>query len=943
MRTSIMNSVQMLLNEEQRETALRWKRIVISLFVIALIAFVSDGQVKDVKAYDQLGKPLKRDLRYIYGRYEIPVTNDGRFGFDPEYNVPGGGRWPRGTNDGYIFGAGIWIGAIIDDVKHVTVGYNPTNVQTEMVPGAPNTDPNDSKEIVFVNTDYPNANLPPWPRGVDDDGNPITISQMDSWAQCNDLDASKQFEAGTPIGVHLITETFSWSSSFRDVQDFAIIRYTVKNVNPDRKKWTNAYVGFAMDADIGDPTNDLTGCYPDLNLGFTYSASELTSLEKELAYPPGYVGIKFLDGPSRDPITGEANMTTFIRWAHELNPNTDEIRYNLLAKGTYDILDTEPADKRMLLSSGPFDLEYGDTVEFVVAIVFAWPEWYFDSSIKGQPEKYADRLKRVAVNAQWVYDNEYRFPQPPDLPRVTLEPDDRKMIIIWDETSEKSKELSIALPEHTDPYDFEGYRLWKSNSGAEGTFTLLGEWDIISYDDLGRPIGRNTGLKHSFIDTELINGKTYFYAVTAYDRGEFERGYYGELEYEVVPPLETGKVFDINLKAGSPNVLPSNFTTPGFLDYRMVSGDSLKVSFRTAPEFVIRDNVESRTFHIAFKDPPSIRIDLSEPYLGPDIFVVDVVAQDTVSITPNFPIGYPPSSLDSDIFNGLKLTFTGPNLIRNRIDSVYFSTPKQDVRILPETDFSDEYSTFQTTVLRTAPLGFFFEPYTYLIEFLTADQVNVYNMTTGEQLNFELRMLGKDYAVTSFERRVINISPAGDTTWTWIDVSGGFRRRLYSPSNGYKFYIPGVFIAIEDIGREIQPGDSLYIRLAGVSAPRFGDIFQFRVEGSTINYKTDLSVVKVVPNPYLVRSAWDLDNDYQRVQFINLPTECVIRVYTIAGDLIKTIHHNDPYPGGFTSHTRGTAYWNLQTENNQKVSTGVYVYYLTSPYGETIGRFAIIR
>jgi hypothetical protein len=522
-------------------------------------------------------------------------------------------------------------------------------------------------------------------------------------------------------------------------------------------------------------------------------------------------------------------------------------------------------------------------------------------------------------------------------------PDDRKLIIVWDEMSEQSKELSIALPGQTDPYDFEGYRLWKSTSGAEGTFVSIGEWDKVSYDDIGRPIGNNTGLKHSFIDNDLINGKTYFYAVTAYDRGEYEAGHYGEVEYEVVPPLETGKIFGNNLNAGTPNVQPSNFTMPGFFDYRMVSGDSLQVSFKTTPEFVIRDSVKRNTFQIAFKDPPSIRIDLSEPYLGPDIFVLDVSTQDTVSITENFPIGYPPSSLESDIFNGLELTFTGPNLLRNQIDSVYFTAPKQSLQVLTETDYSSEYYTFQTAVIRTAPLGFFFQPHTYLVEFLADDMVNVFDLTTGEQLNFELRMLGKDYAIASYERRVLTIGPSGDTTWTWVDVSGGFKRRRYSIGNGYKIYVPGVFVTIEDLGREIQAGDSLFIKLDGISSPRFGDIFQFRVEGSTINYQTDLSVVKVVPNPYLTHAAWDLDNDYQRVQFINLPTECTIRIYTIAGDLIKTIYHDDPYVGGFENHTGGTAYWNLQTENNQKVSTGVYIYFLTSPYGETIGRFAIVR
>ena len=923
---------------------MRYKTILSFLLLIVFSGSVSIGQVKNVNGGEKLSKILDRDLRYIYGLYEIPVTNDGRFGWDPEYNVPGGGRWPRGSNCGYIFGAGIWIGAMIDSVKSVAVGYNPMDIKTEMVPGAPGAAPNDPNNVVFISTDYPNSKLPPWPRGYDNNGNPITISQMDSWAQCNDLDSSKAFEGGTPIGIHLITETFSWSSTFRDVQDIAFIRYTVKNVNPNHKKWKNAYVGFAMDADVGDGTNDKTGCFPDLNLGFTYSDADLTSLEEELSYPPGYVGIKFLDGPSRDPVSGAAKMSTFIKWGRELQPNTDAIRYNLLSKGTYDTVDTEPDDKRMLLSSGPFDLEYGDSVQFVVAVTFAWPEWYYDSSVEGQTEKYADHLKLVANNAQWIYDLGYRFPQPPDLPYLTLVPEDRKMIIVWDEKSEKSKELSIALPGETDPYDFEGYRLWKSNSGEEGTFTLLGNWDIVDYDDIGRPIGDNTGLRHSFIDDDLTNGKTYFYAITAYDRGEYEQGHYGEVEYEVVPPLETGKIFGNNLNAGSPNVLASNFTAPGFLDYKMISGDSLQVSFLTTPEFVIRDSVKHGVYQIAFNDPPGVRIDLEEPYLGPDIFVLDAATQDTVSTIFNFPIGDPPSSVTSDnIFNGLKLTFTGPNLLRNQIDSVYFTTLKQDVKILTETDYSSDYYTFQTALLRNAPLGFFFQPHTYLVEFLASDQVNVIDASSGEQLSFELRTLGRDYAIASYDRQVLSVSSTGDTTWTWVDVSGGFKRRRYTPAKGYKIYVPGAFITIEDIEQEIQPGDSLYINLEGVSAPRFGDIFQFRIEGSKINYQTDLSVVKVVPNPYIVRAAWDLDNDYQRIQFTNLPTECTIRIYTIAGDLIKTIHHENPYSGGFQNHTPGTAFWDLQTENNQKVATGVYIYFLSSPYGEKTGRFAVIR
>jgi len=120
-------------------------------------------------------------------------------------------------------------------------------------------------------------------------------------------------------------------------------------------------------------------------------------------------------------------------------------------------------------------------------------------------------------------------------------------------------------------------------------------------------------------------------------------------------------------------------------------------------------------------------------------------------------------------------------------------------------------------------------------------------------------------------------------------------------------------------------------------------VVTFSVTGSRINYQSDLSVVKVVPNPYLVRAPWDLDNDYQKIEFINLPSQCTIRIYTVAGDLLQTIEHSRPYAGGFTSQSAGTAYWNFQTRNNQKIATGVYVYYVTSPFGTTTGRFAVIR
>jgi len=896
---------------------------------------------------NSISKTCVRSLRHIYARYDIPITNDGRFGWDPEAQVPGGGRWLRGTDEGYIFGAGVWVGAKLDSVKQVTVGYNPVNIKTEMVPGNLPNEPGytDSREIVYVSTDYPNAALPPWPKGYDNDGNPITVSQMDTWSQCNDLDASQQFEAGKSLGVLLTTETYSWNSSFRDMWDIAFISYTIKNINPDHKTWEDAYIGFAMDPDIGDPTNDLTGCFPDLNIGFAYSATELSGLELDLEHPPGYVGIKFLDGPSVDPVTGNTKMSSFRRWATDFVPNNDDIRYDLLSGDTYDLEDSSPADKRIFLSSGPFNLEYGDSTKFVVAVCFAWPMWYYDSSVKDQEDHYADYLKIVAENAQFVYDNEYKFPQPPAMPKIELFSLDQKIVIKWDKRSEDTIEEILSLPETSESLDFEGYKLWKSITGAEGSFQLLGHWDKITYDDLGNQIGNNTGLTHSFVDDNLINGKNYFYSVTAYDRGEYQPGNYGDPEFEVVPSMETGMVFGVNLNAISPNTPPSNFTDPKMEGLELLSESAEEVDFTITTEYLLSDSVKDKSFQILFSDIPNFRYDKEITLHGPDIYIVEQETGDTVVTTADFPVGYPVSTVQSDLFDGMRLYFKGPNLLLNTIDTVYFSSEKENVTILSETDF-DEYTTPQTCIPTEYPFGVFFKPHQYKIEFYELSgsrRVNVYNLNTLDTLDYEMRSFGNVYSIASFEKFVASVDTINnDTTWSWYNTPSGYKNKIYDTATGFKISLPGAFIFIEDPNKEIIDGDVMYVQFSGVRFPMADESYQFSTVSSQVDYNADIDV-KVVPNPYLVRASWDIDNDYQKIQFINLPTECTLRIYTIAGDLVKTIRHKEPYTGGYTGQTGGTAFWDLMTNNNQKISTGVYIYYLDSPFGSDVGRFAVIR
>jgi hypothetical protein len=50
--------------------------------------------------------------------------------------------------------------------------------------------------------------------------------------------------------------------------------------------------------------------------------------------------------------------------------------------------------------------------------------------------------------------------------------------------------------------------------------------------------------------------------------------------------------------------------------------------------------------------------------------------------------------------------------------------------------------------------------------------------------------------------------------------------------------------------------------------------------------------------------------------------------------LVETVNHNDG---------TGAARWDLLSEHGRLVASGIYIYHVESPYGEHLGRFAIIK
>ena len=108
-----------------------------------------------------------------------------------------------------------------------------------------------------------------------------------------------------------------------------------------------------------------------------------------------------------------------------------------------------------------------------------------------------------------------------------------------------------------------------------------------------------------------------------------------------------------------------------------------------------------------------------------------------------------------------------------------------------------------------------------------------------------------------------------------------------------------------------------------------------------------LGKVLVVPNPYRVdkdytfeNGGWegltrDWDEGKRKVKFIHLPTRCTIRIFSLAGDIISTLQHEDSQKGELD--------WDLLSDSRRALASGVYVFTVESDLGRQIGKFVLIR
>ena len=207
----------------------------------------------------------------------------------------------------------------------------------------------------------------------------------------------------------------------------------------------------------------------------------------------------------------------------------DENIWNATEPGKFTEI-TNNEDIVFIFGSGYISLAPGETKRISMAFLFG---------------EDRDDLLITAETVQNIYNKNYKFFRPPDLPKVAAVPDDKKVTLYWDSNAENSIDPITGK-------DFEGYAIYRSTrpdfadqqnitdgkgskylyeplkdiNGAEAKWDLINDWSgfhPVPYTGRGISyyLGDNTGLVHTFVDSNQVrNGQTYYYAVVAYDHGD---------------------------------------------------------------------------------------------------------------------------------------------------------------------------------------------------------------------------------------------------------------------------------------------------------------------------------------------------------------------------------------------------------------------------------------
>ncbi|MFT5517098.1 MAG: hypothetical protein ACI80V_003237 [Rhodothermales bacterium] len=587
-----------------------------------------------------------------------------------------------------------------------------------------------------------------------------------------------------------------------------------------------------------------------------------------------------------------------------------------------------PSNLAFIYGSGYFSLPRFDTRKFAITSLFG---------------RDFDDILRNKRTMQKIYDADYSFAKPPNKSELSVVAGDQTAVLMWDNIAEFSRD-PIYGP------DFEGYLVYRATDPSFNTIKTITDafgnpilWKPIAQFDRENglkgphPIqigetgavfnsGTDSGLRYYYKDTGLDNGRKYYYAVVPYDTGYdldfFSRGISTLDKLTAIAPTEASKIIQTDLIGNvtfvdkNTAVVVPNAPAAGAL----LGGISGEVTLEgpatgeVVVEVLVTDSLDAGArYEVTFTDTTKARLTkgIQIREVTSDRTLYESAVFDSLDLSRRLLAGMNFRVYTPEVATPVMQGWTeGSSNLRGEVDLVVSerSVPiPEDVEIqmgAPGVDSSFVQFAFE----RRIPVDF-----------------QVIGVTSGKKYKFILEETG-----VPDER----LSP-GDVI-TMVFDQAGFRFNL-----GWRFTFTG------PVGENpILPESGDVYRL-DVSKPFSAlDVVSFSTTETSFDSaeaEDAMSNIYVVPDPYVVSASWEKPlfnasgRGERRIDFVNLPPQCTIRIFNIAGKLVQVLEHDTPLENGSES-------WDLVSKDGLTVSFGVYFFHVDAPdIGEATGKFTLIK
>ncbi|MFC1537579.1 hypothetical protein ACFL4P_01995 [Gemmatimonadota bacterium] len=609
--------------------------------------------------------------------------------------------------------------------------------------------------------------------------------------------------------------------------------------------------------------------------------------------------------------------------------------------------------------------------------------------------------------AQVVYEGGYILPETPIPPPLTIVPGDRKVTITWSNINVNTPDAYYAfIQQHPeiDPggayreYDFEGYRLYRSFVGPSDSHSEVILDCSLSDDNLVFYYNDSYNLDQPY--NRLRNGLRVWYALVPYDSNvDPSTG-----ESFSLPELTSGKTWN-RPRQGMYTVMSrseaSNFEPATVGDIAYIGPATVAES--TAE--LAGDGTGALTEAPKWLEPP---LDFSFEVINNERITQDI---DVYIYCPSLEVGF---GVDlcrkADRVVTLQLLDAGSNVMHtlpafnSQTDQalVLMNTPDAEgidyaIHVSYTNLGQNIYKHFDAGGYTGADNAVAFTRCEFsgkapnIQGFIRAGRFEITWKSTGSDMSVDVVDLVQGITVDFspyIDGKGWGFMPA-DTYQEYFDeleagVIQADRTSLMldkvaaDNTDNFGIWINGLVWEISNITAMPAAGtkftvtncfgswnEDMTVFTQNADPPYPDDKWQIGINAMTLDPEdADLTRIRAVPNPYLASSTLDLSPLSRRIEFVNLPDQCTIRIFTLGGNLVNVLNHIGTNRFGWGNYTDvdkirqdntaevftgydnhgGTEPWNMRNRFGQVVASGLYFFHVTDSRGETeTGKFYIIN